>query len=81
VLTGEAGLVRDLMLTVGPGADGLITSSRQRLLAHLHAGDAGDADGAATEMEDHLRVLHYMARLARRPAAQPPSPGATRKGT
>lgn len=45
VLTGEAGLVRDLMLTVGPGADGLITSSRQRLLAHLHAGDAGDGDG------------------------------------
>lgn len=74
MLTGEAGLVRDLMLTVGPGADGLITSSRQRLLAHLHAG------GTATEMEDHLRVLHYMARLARCPAARPPSPGATRKG-
>jgi hypothetical protein len=39
----------------------MITSSRQRLLARLRA---GDADGAALEMEDHLRILHYMCRLA-----------------
>jgi DNA-binding FadR family transcriptional regulator len=76
-LTGEAGLVRDLMLTVGPGADGLITNSRRRLLACLHA---GDADGAAAEMEDHLRVLHFMARLARRPAPPSHSPETAGKG-
>jgi DNA-binding FadR family transcriptional regulator len=64
VLTAEAGRVRDLMITVGPAADGLITNSRRRLLACLHA---GDPDGAADEMEDHLRVLHFMARLAGRP--------------
>jgi len=29
---------------------------------------AGDAEGAAREMESHLRVLHYMGRLARRPS-------------
>jgi DNA-binding FadR family transcriptional regulator len=57
---GRDGLIRDLMRTVGPAANGMITSSRQRLLAHLHA---GDADGAALEMETHLRVLRYMWRL------------------
>ena len=60
-LTGQARLIRDLMRTVGPAVNGMITSSRQRLLARLRA---GDADGAALEMEDHLRVLHYMCRLA-----------------
>jgi DNA-binding FadR family transcriptional regulator len=77
-LPREAGLVRDLMLTVGPGADGLITSSRRRLLACLQA---GDPDGAAAEMEDHLRVLHFMARLASRPVPPSRSPGTARKGT
>jgi hypothetical protein len=67
-LTGATGLVRDLMLTVGPGADGLITSSRQRLLACLRA---GDADAAATEIETHLRALQFMELGGpfRRPAA------------
>jgi len=51
-----------LIFTVGPVADGMIASSRQRLLAHL---SAGEADGAALEMEAHLRILHYMWRLAR----------------
>jgi DNA-binding FadR family transcriptional regulator len=59
---GLAAAMRDLMLTVGPAADGMIASSRRRLLAHL---SAGHADGAALEMEAHLRVLHYMWRLAR----------------
>jgi hypothetical protein len=45
-----------------PAADGMIASSRRRLLAHL---SAGQADGAALEMEAHLRVLHFMWRLAR----------------
>jgi DNA-binding GntR family transcriptional regulator len=59
---GPAAAMRDLMLMVGPAADGMIASSRRRLLAHL---SAGEADGAALEMEAHLRVLYYMWRLAR----------------
>ncbi len=60
-LAGQARLIGDLMCTVGPAANGMITSSRRRLLARL---SAGDADGAALEVEEHLRVLHYMGRLA-----------------
>ena len=62
----QARLIRDLMRTVGPAANGMITSSRRRLLGHLRA---GDADGAGLEMETHLRALHYMWRLASHPAA------------
>lgn len=54
--------MHELMLTVGPAADGMIASSRRRLLEHLRA---GHADEAALEMEKHLRGLHYMWRLAR----------------
>lgn len=54
-------LIRDLMHTVGPAASGMITGSQRRLLACLRA---GDADGAAREMEDHLRTLHFLGRLA-----------------
>ncbi len=61
MLQGGAGYVRELMVAV---ADGMVVSSRRRLLAHLRAGDGA---GAALEMERHLRVLHYMWRLARRP--------------
>jgi DNA-binding FadR family transcriptional regulator len=57
-----AGHMHDLMTTVGPAADGMIASSRRRLLAHLRA---GDAEEAALEMEKHLRGLHYMWRLTR----------------
>jgi hypothetical protein len=35
----------------------MIVSSRQRLLAHMRA---GDADGAELEMERHLTGLHFM---------------------
>jgi DNA-binding FadR family transcriptional regulator len=63
VLSGGAGSVHRLMLTVGRGADGMIAGSRQRLLAHLRA---RDAEEAALEMEKHLRGLHYMWRLTRR---------------
>ena len=42
-------------------ADGMIVSSRRRLLAHICA---GDSEGAALEMERHLRGLLYMWRLA-----------------
>ena len=61
VLTGGAGYVRELMLAVGQAADGMVISSRRRLLVHLRA---GDGEGAALEMARHLRVLHYMWRLA-----------------
>jgi DNA-binding FadR family transcriptional regulator len=53
-------VIGDMVRAVGPAANGMITGSHRRLLACL---DAGDADGAAREMESHLRVLHYMARL------------------
>ena len=56
------GAMHDLMLTVGPAADGIILSSRRRLLDLIRA---GDAEGAAAEMEHHLRGLHFMWRLAR----------------
>lgn len=56
-----AGRLHDLVLTVGPAADGIILSSRRRLLGQLRA---WDADGAAREMERHLKGLHYMGRLA-----------------
>lgn len=61
VLSACAGSMRELMLVVGPAADGMIISSRRRLLARMRA---GDADGAALEIEEHLRGLHYMWRLA-----------------
>jgi GntR family transcriptional repressor for pyruvate dehydrogenase complex len=61
LLTAGAGYVRELMLAVGRAADGMIVSSRRRLLAHMRA---GDGEGAALEMEKHLRALIYMWRLA-----------------
>jgi hypothetical protein len=63
---GEARVICELMCTVGPVTDGMIMSSRRRLLAHLSAGDAA---AAALEMETHLRALHYMRRLAQQPAS------------
>lgn len=60
-LTRGAGYMRELMLAVGRAADGMIVSSRRRLLAYLCA---GDSEGAALEMERHLRVLLFMWRLA-----------------
>jgi DNA-binding FadR family transcriptional regulator len=61
LLTGGAAYMREVMLAVGRAADGRIVSSRWRLLAHIRA---GDGDGAALEMERHLRSLLYMWRLA-----------------
>ena len=61
LLTGGAAYVREVMLAVGRAADGMIVSSRRRLLAHMRA---GDGEGAALEMERHLRGLLYMWRLA-----------------
>jgi DNA-binding FadR family transcriptional regulator len=60
-LSTSVGVIHDLMLTVGPAADGIILASRRRLLDLIRA---GDAEGAAAEMEQHLRRLHFMGRLA-----------------
>jgi hypothetical protein len=60
VLTEAVGTLYDLMITVGPAANGMIRSSRRRLLALMCT---GDADGAAAEMERHLRALRFMALL------------------
>ena len=62
LLDRAVGAMHDLMITVGPAADGIILSSRRRLLDLIRA---GDADGAAAEMEQHLRRLHFMWRLSR----------------
>jgi DNA-binding GntR family transcriptional regulator len=59
------GALHDLMVAVGPAASGIIASSRRRLLAQFRA---GDADGAAREMEQHLGGLLWMRRVTRRPA-------------
>jgi DNA-binding GntR family transcriptional regulator len=59
------GQLHDLMVTVGPAAGGIIAGSRRRLLALLQA---GDADGAAREMEQHLGGLLWMRRVSRHPA-------------
>ena len=59
-LTEGAASAREVMLAVGRAADGMIISSRRRLLAYLRA---EDGEGAALEMEKHLRGLLYMWRL------------------
>ena len=56
------GELYDLMVTVGPAASGIVASSRRRLLALIKA---GDAERAAREMEQHLKGLLWMRRLAR----------------
>jgi DNA-binding GntR family transcriptional regulator len=63
-LSSGAGLARQLMVVVGPAVDGMTASSRQRLLGCLRA---GDPEGAAHEMETHLRVLTFMGHCAAGP--------------
>jgi DNA-binding GntR family transcriptional regulator len=55
------GQLHDLMVTIGPAASGIIASSRHRLLARFRA---GDAEGAASEMEQHLGGLFWMRRVS-----------------
>jgi DNA-binding GntR family transcriptional regulator len=62
LVSNVPGELYDLMVTVGPAASGIITSSRRRLLALIKA---GDAERAAREMEQHLQGLLWMRRLAR----------------
>jgi hypothetical protein len=52
--------LHDLMITVGPGASGIIANSRRRLLVLI---TAGDDEGAAREMEQHLNGLRWIRRL------------------
>ena len=66
LVSSAAGRLQDLVLTVGPAADGIILSSRRRLLRDLRV---WDADAAAREVERHLGGLHYMGRVARRVSA------------
>ena len=60
LVSSATGWLHNLVITVGPRADGIIMSSRRRLLRQLRA---GDPDGAAREIEHHLRGLQYMGRL------------------
>jgi DNA-binding GntR family transcriptional regulator len=64
------GPLQDLMVAVGPAASGIIAGSRRRLLAQFRA---GDADGAAREMEQHLGCLLWMRRVSRRPVPAVPA--------
>ena len=61
VLDDGALLAYELMLAAGRNADGMVITSRRRLLRFLRA---RDAEQAAAEMEKHLRVLQFMWRLA-----------------
>ena len=65
LLRDVPGQLHDLTVAVGPVASGIIAGSRRRLLALLQA---GDADGAAHEMEKHLGGLLWMRGVFRRPA-------------
>jgi hypothetical protein len=57
-----AGYAYVLALSAGPAADGIIRNGCLRLLGHMRT---GDADAAGHEIEQTLRVLRFMARLAR----------------
>jgi DNA-binding GntR family transcriptional regulator len=55
------GRLHELIVSVGPAADGIIASSRGRLLALIRN---QDADGVEREMEQHLGCLSWMRRLS-----------------
>jgi hypothetical protein len=62
VLRLGSSMVRDLAGVAGPLADGIISNSSRRLLAHVRA---ADPDAAEHEVDRLLRCLHIMWRLAR----------------
>jgi len=66
LLTGGDACVGDVMPAVGCAADGGIVGCRRRLLAHLRA---GNGEGAALEMERHLRACSTCG-ASRYPAAR-----------
>jgi DNA-binding GntR family transcriptional regulator len=49
-----------LMLGVGPSANGIVINSRRKMLASLRS---GNRQQAGLEMERHLEVLSFMGRL------------------
>ncbi len=61
VLRQGAGIAYDLMINAGRAADAIVINSRKRMLGYI---GAGDAEQAALEMEEHLRILQFMSRLA-----------------
>jgi hypothetical protein len=73
VLASGGELARELMITAGRGCDGIVVNSRRRLLDCLRGADPG---GAARELEDHLRILRVMCRLAGRGGRVPARDGA-----
>jgi len=68
-------LARELMITAGRGCDGIVVNSRRRFLDCLRGADPG---GAARELEDHLRILRVMCRLAGRAGWAHPAPARDR---
>jgi GntR family transcriptional repressor for pyruvate dehydrogenase complex len=54
LLRNVPGQLHALMSAAGPAADAVIAASRRRLMARLRA---GDADGAAREIEEHVTGL------------------------
>jgi DNA-binding GntR family transcriptional regulator len=60
-LNDGAGFAYELMIGAGRAADGMVISSRRRMLIHLRA---GHPEQAAREMEKHLQILCSMNRLA-----------------
>jgi DNA-binding GntR family transcriptional regulator len=60
VLLSGSELAYDLMIKAGRMSDGIVINSRRRFLEFLRA---GDAEGAALELAEHLRILHFMCRL------------------
>jgi DNA-binding GntR family transcriptional regulator len=61
VLRRGARLSYDLMIAAGRAADFIVINSRKRVLASLRAGDASEA---SVKMEEHLRLLRFIWRLA-----------------
>jgi DNA-binding GntR family transcriptional regulator len=61
IMGGE--LAYDLMVTAGRAADGIVMNCRRRFLEYLRL---GNAERAAQVLEEHLRVLDFMCRLAGR---------------
>lgn len=70
-------VARDLAVTAGPAADGMITSSHRRLVGHLRA---ADPDAAEHEMETLLRSLQSCW-IAAKANAMPVRPSDSRRMT
>ena len=77
MLGSGVGFAHHLMVTAGPAAGMMTANSRQRLLAFL---SAADPEGAAQEMERHLRVLRFMGSLAKAGTAARQAPAGHARG-